>query len=125
MRETLPTPLRITRILLFVLTAVVGLQVIGGLLIFDMGPELLGLLVWTALPGIAALFLALRIPRGGRWILAAILVLQVFLLLFALGRIGNGDPQGLTNLLFPVLITVFVLQKSSRAFLTSGSSLHR
>ncbi|CAM3899711.1 hypothetical protein GCM10009799_12530 [Nocardiopsis rhodophaea] len=125
MRETLPTPLRVARILLFVLAVVVGLQIVGGLMIYELGPELLGVLVWTALPGIAALLLGLRLPKGGRGMMAAILILQAFLLLFALGRIGNGDPRGLTNLVFPVLITVFVLQKSSRAFLTSDSSVSK
>ncbi|MFW5420879.1 hypothetical protein J0910_30115 [Nocardiopsis sp. CNT-189] len=119
MRRPLPVPLKATRVLLFVFAAAVALQIIGGLIIGGITPEVLALLVWVALPGAIALALALRLPSGRRPLLIAIAVFLSLLLLMALGRIGAGEPQGLINLLLPTAMLVLVFRRSSRTFLAS------
>ena len=118
-RRSLPAPLKAVRILLFVFAAAIALQIIGGLIISEVTPEVLALLIWVAVPGAIALTLGLRLPNGRRPLLIAIVTFLAFLLLMALGRIGAGEPQGLVNLLLPTAMLVLVLRRSSRAFLTS------
>ncbi|WP_017622541.1 hypothetical protein [Nocardiopsis chromatogenes] len=115
----LPRALKAARILLFFYAAVVALQVVGGLIISHLSPEILAVLTWVAIPGIIALTLALRIPQGGRLLLIISVVFMSLLILGALGRIGFGDPQGLINLVFPTAVLVLMLRRSSRNHLSS------
>ncbi|TDQ55399.1 hypothetical protein [Actinorugispora endophytica] len=114
MRGGLPGSLKIVRGLLFTYTAITALTVLGGLLAFGVSPEVLGALAYLAIPGTIALVCALRTPRGGRGLLWGIVVLQVVLILLGIGRLGNGEPQGLTNLVLPALVLFFVLLRPSR-----------
>ncbi|WP_046469850.1 hypothetical protein [Allosalinactinospora lopnorensis] len=118
MPRALPSSLKVARVLLFVLAGAVGLQVTGALIIMEPTPESFGTLLWIAAPGILALVLGLRLPAGRRGTLVAIVVFQAFLLFLALGRIGNGEPQGLVNLALPILILTFVLRAPSREHLS-------
>ncbi len=117
--RSLPTSLKTVRTLLYVAVAATGLQAVGVLLIPGPTPEILAALTLVALPGAAALALALRLPRGRRPLFVALLAFQAWLLLTALARIGLGEPQGFLNLVLPVAVLVFLLRPSSRAFLTS------
>ncbi|WP_233515177.1 hypothetical protein [Marinitenerispora sediminis] len=75
-------------------------------------------LTWVAIPGVLSLVFGLRLPKGGRVLLWAIVVLQALGILAALSNLGAGDSRGLAQLALPIATLVLVLRKDARAFLT-------
>jgi hypothetical protein len=112
---SLPGPVRLIRILLFVLAAFTALVVIGALIIFEVTAEMLGALTWTALPGIVGLVVALRISRSrSRALFWTVIAIAVLTLLGALGSLGNGDPRGFPQLVIPIALLVAVTRPEAR-----------
>ncbi|GLU50521.1 hypothetical protein Nans01_48720 [Nocardiopsis ansamitocini] len=105
------------RILLFVYAGLTALTVVGGLLIFPLSAETFGALLYLALPGVLALLFGLRMPKGRAGLFWGIVVLQAFLILTGIGRLGNGEIQGLTSIILPILVLVLVLRRESREHL--------
>ncbi len=121
--RTLPGPVRTVRLTLLVLAAFTALVVIGGLLVFDITPEFVGALIWTALPGIAGLVLALRIPRGGTramfWLVIAIAVLT---LVGALETLSTGSARGFTQLVLPIVLLAAVTRPAARRYFSNDAA---
>lgn len=119
----MPTAVRTVRITLFVLAAFTVLVVIGALLILPVTAATVGALLWTALPGILALVLAVRIPRGGTrrqfWLVVAVAVLT---LLAALASLGNGEPRGFTQLVLPIVLLVAVTRPAARRWFSTDAT---
>lgn len=117
----LPTPLRALRVVMFIFAALTLVTLVSAVAIdafeADSFSASLGAATWTALPGALTLACGLRLHAGGRPLFWGILALQVFLVLSALAALGQGDPRGLGQLIFPVLMLILVLLPSSRAHL--------
>ncbi|TDQ49241.1 hypothetical protein [Actinorugispora endophytica] len=111
-----PKDLRIARVLLFVVAGISLAVFCVGAAFLPLTPSVLAELTWILVPGVLSLVFGVRIPKGGRPLFWSIVVLQALFVLFSLGELGQG-PRGLTQMLFPVLILVFVLRRPSRDFL--------
>ncbi|MFI6695973.1 polymorphic toxin-type HINT domain-containing protein [Streptomyces sp. NPDC050433] len=76
--------------------------------------RLIGLLLYASAPGVAALVLARRTWAGGVRVRWALLALQVWLVVGALGTLGAGSGRGVTQLVVPITITVLLFRRTSR-----------
>ncbi|WP_046469868.1 hypothetical protein [Allosalinactinospora lopnorensis] len=121
LRGPLPGPLRVARVLLFVLAAITLVTAVAGLAVnaFEATStaEAAGFATALALPGVLAMVCGLRLRKGRRLLLWSLAALMVFMILLALSTIGQGDPRGLIQLLLPSTILVLVLLPTSRVYL--------
>ncbi|MFG3403544.1 Tox-REase-5 domain-containing protein [Streptomyces sp. NPDC048142] len=116
----LPRPLVLVRVLLLVLSGATVLGAIGlsgsALAVDAMGAEVLGILLYASAPGVLTALLARYVRTGStrvRWGIAAV---QVWLIIGGLANLGDGSPDGLTQLVLPVLIIVLISRPASRAW---------
>ncbi|WP_405188684.1 Tox-REase-5 domain-containing protein [Streptomyces anulatus] len=116
----LPRPLVLVRVLLLVLFGATVLGAIGlsgsALSADAMGAEVLGILLYASAPGVLAALLARHVRTGGARVRWGILAVQVWLILGGLANLGNGSPDGLTQLVLPILIIVLISRAGSRAW---------
>lgn len=116
----LPRPLVLVRVLLLVLfgaTVLGAAGLSGSALAADaMGAEVLGILLHAAAPGVLAALLARHVRTGSTRVRWAVVAVQVWLILGGLGNLGAGSPDGLTQLVLPVLIIVLISRPGSRAW---------
>ncbi|MFC7328116.1 hypothetical protein [Marinactinospora rubrisoli] len=124
MKRPLPGSLKTVRVLLFVTAGLTAISVVGALFVYEINAVMLGRLTWAALPGVLSLIFALRLPKGRRVLYWSILVLQVLTMLIALGNLGNGSPQGFSQLLLPILTLVFLTQRASRTHFRAPAVPH-
>lgn len=113
---SMPTAVKTVRVLLYVLAGATVLVIAGVLMFAGVSAELLGYLTWVCWPGIVGFVVALRMNRPGRAKFWLIVVVAAFGILNALGSLGQGDPRGVTTLIIPILILVFVLRRASRTY---------
>lgn len=112
----MPRTLKVTRTLMFAVTAFTGLLIVTLLLVVGVGAESLALAAWLTVPGAVNLWLALRLPRAGIGVRRGIIALEIAFILFALAGLGQGDPRGVTNLIIPITILVLVTRPSATRF---------
>ncbi|WP_405469514.1 Tox-REase-5 domain-containing protein [Streptomyces anulatus] len=116
----LPRPLVLVRVLLLVLFGATVLGAIGlsgsALSADAMGAEVLGILLYASAPGVLAALLARHVRTGGVRVRRGIVAVQVWLILGGLANLGNGSPDGLTQLVLPILIIVLISRAGSRAW---------
>ncbi|GAA2075625.1 hypothetical protein [Actinomadura alba] len=111
-----PSSARAVRVLLNVaagLTAMVALQawmVVGG-------ARGVGVAVVFLLPALAGALAAWRSARPGRWLWWGVVALEVFYLVWQIGRLPAGDPFGLLGLAFPVAILILVFRRRCREWM--------
>ncbi|WDG28456.1 Tox-REase-5 domain-containing protein [Streptomyces sp. CA-278952] len=119
-RRELPRPLVLVRVLLLVLFGATLLGAIGlsgsALAADAMGAEVLGILLYASAPGVLAALLARHVRTGGTRVRWGIVAVQVWLILGGLANLGDGSPDGLTQLVLPILITVLISRAGSRAW---------
>jgi Flp pilus assembly pilin Flp len=75
---------------------------------------LLGQVAFAAAPGTIGWVLARRSWTGGMWVWRGLLALQSWLIIAALGNVGDGSGRGFTQLFLPILIVVFLTHRESR-----------
>jgi hypothetical protein len=113
-QASMPPPVRTVRVLLYVLAGFTALFVIGALVYAGVTAELLGYLTWSAWPGVVGFVVALRLGHPGPVKFWLIIVVSAFGIVTSLGELG--DPRGITSLIIPILILVFVLRRVSRTY---------
>ncbi|MBB4932250.1 peptidoglycan/LPS O-acetylase OafA/YrhL [Lipingzhangella halophila] len=121
LRGELPGPLRAARVLLFGIFGIRAITVAAGVVVSanqaGLTAEAAGAFTYLALPGVLALICGLRLRKGRRLFLGCVVALMVLMVLQALSTLGQGNPQGFTQLILPSIILVLVLLPSSRAYL--------
>lgn len=113
---SLPSPVKVVRVVLFIAAGLTVLVVVAALLLSGASPRFVGSLIWYAWPGVLGFFVAWRIRRPSRVKFWLIIVIAVVYALEALAAMGQGSPRGVTTLIIPILLLVFVLQKASRTY---------
>lgn len=116
-RQSLPRPLQAVLLLVGLLFAFTVLGGIGVLTLASSADaidgELLGLLLYAALPGAAGLALSLHVRTGDVWIWRGLIAVHVWFVLGALAALGDGG-QGAPQLVIPVVVLLLLLRRSSR-----------
>ena len=112
----LPSSVKVVRVVLFIAAGLTVLIVTAALIVAGAAPRFVGYLIWYAWPGVVGFFVALRIRRPSRVKFWLIIVIAAVYVLESLAAMGQGSPRGITTLIIPVLLLVFVLQKPSRAY---------
>ncbi|WP_030345870.1 Tox-REase-5 domain-containing protein [Streptomyces californicus] len=119
-RRELPGPLALVRVLLLVLLGATVLGAIGlsgsALAVGAMGAEVLGILLYASVPGVLAAVLARHVRTGGPRVRWGIVAVQVWLIIGGLANVGDGSPDGFTQLVVPILILVLINREGSRAW---------
>ncbi|MFJ1545783.1 hypothetical protein ACIPEK_12420, partial [Streptomyces sp. NPDC088246] len=118
-RQSLPRPLQAVLILVRVLFAAAVLGGAGVLTVAsavnEVDGQLLGLLLYAALPSVTAFVLSLYLRTGGIWIWRGLLAVHVWLTLGALATLGgDGGGRGVTQLVMPVAVVIMLFRPSSR-----------
>ncbi|MFJ8051449.1 Tox-REase-5 domain-containing protein [Streptomyces luteogriseus] len=117
-RRELPGPLSVALVLVHTLFAFTVLGGIGLLLtaasLDAVDIRLLGQVAFAAAPGTIGWVFARRSWSGGVWVWRGLLALQAWLIVAALGNVGDGSGRGFTQLLLPILIVVFLTRRESR-----------
>jgi hypothetical protein len=112
----IPQSVTAVRALMYVVAALAGLVAVAFLVGYGATAYNLGVAIWQAIPGVASLILASKIRGGTKGVRRGIIILQVFWILFALGRLGQGDPTGLLGLILPTFVLVLINRKSARRY---------
>ncbi|MFF5875102.1 Tox-REase-5 domain-containing protein [Streptomyces californicus] len=119
-RRELPGPLALVRVLLLVLLGATVLGAIGlsgsALAVGAMGAEVLGILLYASVPGVLTAVLARHVRTGGPRVRWGIVAVQVWLIIGGLANVGDGSPDGFTQLVVPILILVLINREGSRAW---------
>ncbi|MBD3548802.1 Tox-REase-5 domain-containing protein [Streptomyces sp. JV180] len=119
-RRELPGPLALVRVLLLVLLGATVLGAIGlsgsAFAVGAMGAEVLGILLYASVPGVLAAVLARHVRTGGPRVRWGIVAVQVWLIIGGLANVGDGSPDGFTQLVVPILILVLINREGSRAW---------
>ncbi|MCK8434413.1 hypothetical protein G3I77_15695 [Streptomyces sp. D2-8] len=114
----MPGPLSVALVLVHTLFAFSVLGGIGLLLtaasLDAVDGRLLAQVAFAAAPGTIGWVLARRSWSGGVWVWRGLLVLQAWLIVAALGNVGDGSGRGFTQLFLPILIVVFLTRRESR-----------
>ncbi|MFD9543177.1 Flp family type IVb pilin [Streptomyces sp. NPDC060022] len=125
-RRAMPQQLVVARWLVYVLF---GATVVGGFGLLlsaaqvdALGGLLLGMLLYAAAPGVTGWLLARRAWTGGNGVRWGLIAVQAWLISGGLANLREGSLQGLTQLLLPVVILVFLCTKDSREWFRSASS---
>ncbi|MFI8004679.1 hypothetical protein [Streptomyces sp. NPDC086010] len=125
-RRTMPQQLVVARWLVYVLF---GATIVGGVGLLlaaaqvdALGGLVLGTLLYAAAPGVAGWVLARRAWTGGKGVRRGLVAVQVWLVLGALANVRDGSLQGLTQLMLPVVILVFLCTKDTREWFGSAPS---
>ncbi|MFI1222006.1 MULTISPECIES: Tox-REase-5 domain-containing protein [unclassified Streptomyces] len=117
-QRELPGPLVLVRVLLLVLFGATVLGAVGlsgsALAVDAMGAEVLGILLYASAPGVLAALLARHVRTGSTRVRWGVVAVQVWLILGGLGNLGDGSPDGLTQLVLPALIIVLISRRGSR-----------
>jgi hypothetical protein len=111
----MPTSLKVARVFMYVVAGFTALVVVGVLLDEGANPRAIGVAAWLALPGVASLLLAWRMPRGRVWMRRGIIALEIYYILLSITVLADGDPRGIVNLTLPAAILVLVLLPKSSA----------
>lgn len=112
----LPASVRTVRVLMFITAGLTLVIIVTGLALYGVSPEVVGFLVWSSWPGVLEFVLALLIRRPSRVKFWLIVVAAAFSILSSLAALGEGDPRGFTSQILPIVILVFLLRRSSRAY---------
>lgn len=115
-RAELPSSVKTVRVVLFIAAGLTVFIVVGSLLVVGAAPRFVGNLIWYAWPGVLGFFVAWKIGRPSRVKFWLIIVIAAVYLLESLAALGHGSPRGITTLIIPILLLVFVLQKPSRTY---------
>ncbi|MFD8728642.1 Tox-REase-5 domain-containing protein [Streptomyces sp. NPDC059611] len=119
-RRDLPGPLAAVRVLLLVLVGATALGAVGlsgsAIAADAMGAQVLGILLYASAPGVLCALLAWHLRTGGKLVRWGIVAAQVWLIVGGLGNLADGSPDGLTQLVLPVLILVLLSRAQSRAW---------
>ncbi|MEU0160634.1 Tox-REase-5 domain-containing protein [Streptomyces sp. NPDC006261] len=119
-RRDLPGPLAVVRVLLLVLVGATALGAIGlsgsAIAADAMGAQVLGILLYASAPGVFCALLAWHLRTGGRRVRWGIVAVQAWLIIGGLGNLADGSPDGLTQLVLPVVILVLLSRAQSRAW---------
>ncbi|MFD9500626.1 hypothetical protein [Streptomyces sp. NPDC060035] len=125
-RRVMPQQLVVARWLVYVLF---GATIVGGLGLLlsaaqvdALGGLVLGTLLYAAAPGITGWLLARRVWTGGNGIRWGLIAVQAWLISGGLANLREGSLQGLTQLLLPVVILVFLCMKDTREWFRSAPS---
>jgi hypothetical protein len=110
----MPKSVRAIRILMFVVAGLTFLTTLAFLAAVGASAETLGTAIWYTLPGVLSLVLALKIPHGGTRLRKGIIALEIVYILLSLGRLGQGDPQGLFNLVIPIVLLVLLFRPAAK-----------
>ncbi|MGH2813370.1 MAG: hypothetical protein ACRDI1_11775 [Actinomycetota bacterium] len=111
----MPGPVKAIRILMFVVAGITFLTTLALLVAEGVGAESVGTGIWYTAPAVVTLALARRIPDGGTRLRRGIIALEIFYILLALGRIGQGDPRGLPNLIIPIVLLVLLFRSTVKS----------
>ncbi|MEU6709210.1 hypothetical protein [Streptomyces wuyuanensis] len=125
-RRAMPQQLTVARRLVYVLfgatiTGGIGLLLTAAQAGAPAGP-VLGALLYAAAPGVAGWLLARRAWTGGSGVRRGLIAVQAWLVCGGLANVRDGSLQGLTQLLLPVVILVFLCGRESREWFRSPPS---
>lgn len=81
----------------------------------------LGVALVFMVPAVLSLVLGLRVPRGGARLWWGIIVLEIFYIIWQLGRVPDGDPFVVFGLAFPIAILILICRRPARAYFRSGT----
>jgi hypothetical protein len=110
----LPGPVRATQVLMFVTAGLTFAMTLAFLVSVGVTAASLGASLWIVAPGVVSLVLAMRVPRGGVGLRRGIIALEIFYVLLALSRLGNGDPRGAVNLVLPVVVLILLFRRNTK-----------
>lgn len=115
----MPDPLKVARVLMYVVAAITALLVVAIFMIEGITARAIGTAIWFAWPGVVSAILARRMAGGGIWLRRGILALQIYSILLALAAVANADPRGLVNLILPVAIVTLVTRRTAGRYFRS------
>ncbi|MFH9010364.1 hypothetical protein ACH4C6_03230 [Streptomyces sp. NPDC017943] len=119
-RQPMPPALAAALVLLhtlFAITLAGGLGLLLTAASYDaVDVRLLALTAYAAAPGVLGWWLARRTWQGGSRTRAALMAVQLWLLVGAATSITQGSPRGFTQLFLPVLVLYFLTRPDSRAW---------
>lgn len=125
-RRAMPQQLAVARRLVYVLF---GATITGGIGLLLSAVQaralnglVLGALLYAAAPGAAGWLLARRAWTGGDGVRRGLIAVQAWLVCGGLANVRDGSLQGLTQLLLPVVVLVFLCGKESREWFRSTPS---
>jgi hypothetical protein len=110
----MPTPVKAMQVLMFVAAGITFVVTLAFLVAVGVTAASLGAAVWLVFPGALSLVLALRVPRGGVGLRRGIIALEIFYILLSLARLGQGDPRGVANMVFPIVILVLLFRRETK-----------
>lgn len=114
--QTVPSPVRAIRILLFIAAGLTLMTALDAWLRTG-GAYGVGVALAVAVPGIVSLVAGRAVGIRPSWRLwLAILVLEIFYLLWQLSRIGAGDPFGVLGIAFPIAMLILLCRASARRY---------
>ncbi|MFD5129085.1 hypothetical protein [Streptomyces olindensis] len=97
----------------FALTALYAVTVLSVVSYYS--GEIFGILVYDSLPGVAGVYLARRLWRGGVWTSRALIAVQAWIVWLSLGTLSHGDPRGITQAAMPVAVIVLLCRARARS----------
>lgn len=115
----LPLSLRAQRVLLWVVAALLLLNVVSSLVATGADPFALGYSLPYVLLSVLCAVLALRLPRGERRVRLAISAVHVLLLLGELGRLADGDLRAVIGATIPIVGLVLLFRPRARRFFSA------
>jgi hypothetical protein len=113
-RSELPGSVRAAQVLMCVTAGITFVMTLAFLVSVGLTAASLGAALWIVAPGVVSLLLALRIPRGGVGLRRGIIALEIFYVVLALSRLGNGDARGVANLILPVVVLVLLFRRTTK-----------
>ncbi|MDT0434425.1 MULTISPECIES: hypothetical protein [Streptomyces] len=117
-RRRPPTPLATALVLVHALCVITVVGGAGAVLTAasygSLDGGLLALVAYGAAPGVLGHLLARRTGRGGRGTWLGLVVVQLWLLVGAVGNLAAGSPRGAVQLLVPAVVLALLLRPQSR-----------
>jgi hypothetical protein len=110
----MPGPVKAIQVLMFVAAAITAVTTLAFLVTVGITAAAVGAALWLVVPGAISLVLALRVPRGGVNLRRGIIALEIFYILLSLSRLGQGDPRGVVNMIFPIVILVLLFRREAK-----------
>ncbi|MGK5557992.1 hypothetical protein ACSNOI_40940 [Actinomadura kijaniata] len=112
----MPKTVKAIRILMFVAAGFSFVATLAFLITVGVTAASLGAALWSVFPGVLSLVLALRIAEGRKGLRRGIIALEIFFILLAFSRLGQGDPRGLTNMVLPIAVLVLLFRSEVKAY---------
>jgi len=106
--RAMPTQVKVLRVILYVVGAATLLFLAAAIVVYPNAREVGQTAGMPFILGLAGAGLALLIKPGRLAVRIGIIIVEVFWLLIALGRLGQGDPTGVFAMILPIAMLILV-----------------